>query len=586
MKKNRRWMAAVTAGFLAVYLAAMGLSVWLMGLRYKEQFQSAYLAKQSEAYRLAETLETELEGETDEGFRAGYCRYLLGTMLHSGSPWQQYGAAVYDGSGRRIAEAGSGISILYGYPRGEYGQPFTWPLGDYLTEEESKELAKYVALQYRNAGRRARSAWSHKAPSRMQEYRFSLFLSSETLSPSRIVVQDIRWERDGTPAPDALTGMEINSCSLSEYPEATYYQTGGEIVWQWGESEAAKGTGTMRMTLDTGNMFPYIGGGAAAWKSWEENRYLHEFPETLSKIPLETYLEEAGKNGVGNDRKKQTVPPALEEGENGYSILLLADGHPWRAAWSQMKYICLACFLLMAVCLWAIIRMTDRVYRQQAALEENRRDFTNAMAHELKTPLGIIRGFAENLLGGVCEEKKEYYLRQIIGQTEVMDELAAEMIDISRMDCEQAVRKEEEIALGGLIREELERSRVLLSEKGLEVHEETDREWVIPGDRARLEKAVRNLITNAVCYNREGGAVWITVRPGCCVIENTAAPLSKEQIEHAFDMFYRGDAGRSGGHMGLGLYLARKILNLHDLSLEIGNTKRGVGVTIRNRRGR
>ena len=65
---------------------------------------------------------------------------------------------------------------------------------------------------------------------------------------------------------------------------------------------------------------------------------------------------------------------------------------------------------------------------RQARLEETRRDFTNAMAHELKTPLGVIRNFSENLLEHNMEEKRDYYLTQIIGQTEEMDQMVLKMM--------------------------------------------------------------------------------------------------------------------------------------------------------------
>ena len=118
----------------------------------------------------------------------------------------------------------------------------------------------------------------------------------------------------------------------------------------------------------------------------------------------------------------------------------------------------------MGVCMCATIRKAEKLYRQQILLEENRRDFTNAMAHELKTPLGVIRGFAENLLEKIHEEKREYYLRQIIGQTDEMDRLAEEMITISRMDSDQMVLQKELLSFGELVREELERIRVVTEE--------------------------------------------------------------------------------------------------------------------------
>ena len=159
----------------------------------------------------------------------------------------------------------------------------------------------------------------------------------------------------------------------------------------------------------------------------------------------------AGAEGRGRTR----ISLPLNEAPSGYSLLLAYDSHPWMAAVDDMKYIYLICLGLMGVCMCATIRKAEKLYRQQILLEENRRDFTNAMAHELKTPLGVIRGFAENLLEKIHEEKREYYLRQIIGQTDEMDRLAEEMITISRMDSDQMVLQKELLSFGELVREEL-----------------------------------------------------------------------------------------------------------------------------------
>ena len=67
---------------------------------------------------------------------------------------------------------------------------------------------------------------------------------------------------------------------------------------------------------------------------------------------------------------------------------------------------------------------------------------------------------------------------------------------------------------------------------------------------------------------------------GPCGTGSMFEPLTEEQLVHAFELFYKGEESRR--HMGLGLYLARRILKLHGLTLEIGNTKRGVKVVIRS----
>ena len=133
------------------------------------------------------------------------------------------------------------------------------------------------------------------------------------------------------------------------------------------------------------------------------------------------------------------------------------ESRPWLAAMNYMKYVYLAGAALTLVCMAGIVQSFRRAYDRQAALEENRRDFINAMAHELKTPLGVIRNFAENLLEHNMEEKRDYYLAQIIRQTEEIDRMAAEMIELSKLDSEELILGNEPVSFSDLIREQMAR---------------------------------------------------------------------------------------------------------------------------------
>lgn len=88
---------------------------------------------------------------------------------------------------------------------------------------------------------------------------------------------------------------------------------------------------------------------------------------------------------------------------------------------------------------------------------------------------------------------------------------------------------------------------------------------------------------NAIDYNIQGGKILIALNKKTCIIENTGTPLSEEQLKHGFELFYSQDKSRSvkeGKHMGLGLYLAKKILDRHGLEITLENTSTGVRVMI------
>ncbi len=571
MKKNKKWMRAVILGFLTVYLLSMGLSTCLVAFRYQEEFRNEFLSKRTEAYLIMQDNEKKIFGKENPVYQYSWSQFWLGNLLNSGSGYQQFSAAFYDSEGGKIAEAGSSLRIFCNYSDQNLYEPLCWPAADFLTEEEIKKLAEYYFLNYQHA---MEEGGSEDAEA-FEEYRFTAYVNNRSWKPVGIAVQKIRWEKEGTFIEDPLTGEMHFYTSISG---SNYGETEGEIVWQWGSTESPGGENwmyTSQVDLD----FPYIHGpqGDRDWMSWEKNAYLHEFPEQT-----EFSIDGAYDSLTENKNQRRTYVQYAPEGEEMKGFMILReDSHPWLAALNDMKSVYLVCLLLILVCAWKVIGVTEQVYRQQAVLEEDRRDFTNAMAHELKTPLGVIRGFAENLLEGIHEEKREYYLKQIVGQTEEMDRLADEMITLSRLDSAQLVLQKEQVELGELVQEEFSRFEFQREAKHIHFQYEEEDAFVIQGDKNYLLKAVRNLLSNAVAYNQTNGFVWVKITSDTCIIGNTAAPLSEEQLAHAFEMFYQGDESRSGRNRGLGLYLTEKILRLHGLSVEIGNLPEGVQVVIR-----
>lgn len=163
-----------------------------------------------------------------------------------------------------------------------------------------------------------------------------------------------------------------------------------------------------------------------------------------------------------------------------------------------------------------------------------------------KTPLCVIRGYAENLKEDTVKEK--------------------------------LILKKEPVCLNGLIQAQLEKRKDLISARHLLILYQPEAEFVVTGDRQYLEQAVGNLMSNAVSCNMEHGTLRITVRKVGFSIENTGQQISEKDLPHIFEMFYSGN-NRSGDgekHLGLGLYLAKKICSLHHLTLTVRNTEMGV----------
>lgn len=585
MRRNKKKLRKpVILGFIILYLAAMGLATCLMELKYEDEFLQNYRSKVSQACQLVREEEKSMPpGMPDEHQKAIYLHDFSSVFILGDHKYQQFSGALYNQNGKLLAESKSCLPT-YHYPDPQRLITDYFPVSDCLTEEETAHLAGYVARAWQENKKNPKSGGKETALDKLTEYRFITYTDSNSQELYRIYVQRILLETEGIPETDPFLGTFY---SAEPYPGAAYHQTENELLWQWENPRISDAPSTIfshRSIIDT---FPYIINGFHAWKSWEENRFLHEFPSELKEEEYKalgefdaSFSAYADFGRTGNQIKEEYTI-SLDDGAD-YHLILAADSHPWIAAVSYMKYAYLTCFVLMLACMVKIIYVTERAYHQQESMEEMRRNFTNAIAHELKTPLGIIRGFAENLQEHTREEKRAYYLEQIIGQTEEIDRLAAQMIAVSKIDSKHLVLQKEIVSMSGLIQEQLIRFSPMIKEKNLQIQCTVEEDFLVEGDRDYLEKAVWNLLSNAVMYNIQDGRIRIHIKAGCCIIENTGSPLSKEQSSHVFDMFYSSDKSRGSRdkHTGLGLFLTKKILELHHLDIGLENTSSGVRAVI------
>ncbi len=604
-RKKRKFWKPVAAGFMALYLLTMGLATYLVKEKYIDEYAQAFeeiamflINTASEKETGVRTAETELaekgtggkdsEEVWGEEERAEFYQELIyGCFQSTGKQEMKGSAAVYDTEGKLLARSYDAIGDLASAisTDGQKNGPFA--LDDYLSFEQKEEMAEYYWKE------RLTAEGNYTIP---EKYRFLIRTSSDGKELYDIIVQELTWE-EGREAEekqyvDPLTGSinsyETDACIDFETGTETdesqvFYVTDSHVVWEWTNPDVQEGQKAKGKLQNASVKLSYME-TFEEWRRWSSSEYLHGYPEKG-----EFYIEEGNVyRGLRIDSDgfyyRCRFQGKVWGGDNPYAYIeVRMEERPWIAALDYMKYVFLAGLVLAVGCMVWIVRAFNRTYDRQMALEATRRDLTNAMAHELKTPLGIIRNFAENLIEHNMEEKRDYYLAQIIGQTEEMDHLVADMIEIAKLDSEELALKKETVSLAELIREQMERFAPLIEEKNLQVQYRVEADLQIDGDREYLAKAVWNLLSNAVEYNVPDGRIIVAVKEGWCSIENTGAHLSEDQIMHAFDLFYTGDKsrGKMERHMGLGLFLAKKIFGLHGVELMIGNTDEGVRVVMR-----
>lgn len=215
---------------------------------------------------------------------------------------------------------------------------------------------------------------------------------------------------------------------------------------------------------------------------------------------------------------------------------------------------------------------------------ERRKQLVRNMSHELKTPIGIIKGYAEGLKYGVAdnEEKMEKYCNVLVEECDRMDKLILELLNHSMIEAGMVKLNITSFNLYELINDIIERFKAAMNEKGVTFDLKCENNFVISADRDMLEKVINNFITNAIDYVEGRNLIELNVEEKNNEIRisvfNTGTNIPIEAIDKIWDVYYKVDKARSrkyGGH-GLGLSIVKSIIKLHGGSTKVENVKDGV----------
>ena len=208
--------------------------------------------------------------------------------------------------------------------------------------------------------------------------------------------------------------------------------------------------------------------------------------------------------------------------------------------------------------------------------EENRRQLVSNITHELKTPLAIIHSYAEGLQSGIAEEKKEKYLSTILEEAERMDAMVLEILDHSRLEAGKVRLAADHFSLLALTKSVVEKLTPAAEERQLTFEWGFHNDCFLTADEARLSQVVTNLVSNAIRYAPENTTVWLRVfsdeKDATFQIENAGTHMPEQMLDKLFETFYRAEDSRTGKGTGLGLPIAKSIVELHRGSIRAANT--------------
>ena len=205
--------------------------------------------------------------------------------------------------------------------------------------------------------------------------------------------------------------------------------------------------------------------------------------------------------------------------------------------------------------------------RAQIIQEQKRLDFTNALAHDIKTPLFVISGYAYSLKENIDSDDRESYLDKIISQTEQINGLVHKMLNLSKLDSAGMTLNRSEFDAVALMTEILDDFKKLSDARTIAFSH--DGECVVSADRELIRAALQNLIENAVKYSPPGSEILVDMSDKSLSISNPSEPLSKAELKKIWQPYYRADKSRQQKGNGLGLSIVRSILDLHGMKYEM-----------------
>ena len=220
---------------------------------------------------------------------------------------------------------------------------------------------------------------------------------------------------------------------------------------------------------------------------------------------------------------------------------------------------------------------------QERRLEKLRVDFFQAVSHELKTPITVLKGELEGMIYQVGEYKdRDAHLRQSLRTVNDMELLVKEILSASRMAGNDFNLTLSDIDLSLLVRECCRKWQGAAEDREQRFHAEIEDGRTCQGDMALLQKAVSNIIGNAVAHSPSQAEISVTLAGNILQVRNSGVSIDSADLEKIFEPFYRVDRShnRNTGGSGLGLYIVKTILERHGFSFRMNSTADEVCFTV------
>ena len=228
--------------------------------------------------------------------------------------------------------------------------------------------------------------------------------------------------------------------------------------------------------------------------------------------------------------------------------------------------------------------MAARIGEQLDALEKTdalRREMVAHVSHDLRTPLATLHGYIETLKlkdAALEPAERERYLTVALDQSERLRRLVGDLFELAKLDAHEQMPACEPVSLPELVSDIAQKFQLEARRRDATIDIDAGEGLpMVDADIALVERVLENLIDNALSHSPDGGAIRIPIATNGNSVRVTVADsgpgIAPEHLPRVFDRFYQADnAHRGNSHAGLGLAIAKRIVELHGARLEVEST--------------
>jgi two-component system phosphate regulon sensor histidine kinase PhoR len=208
------------------------------------------------------------------------------------------------------------------------------------------------------------------------------------------------------------------------------------------------------------------------------------------------------------------------------------------------------------------------------SLQTMRRELIGNISHELRTPLAGIKAMVETLREGAIDDKEaaKDFLTRIDGEVDHLTQMVSELTELSRIETGHAELRMSPVNLNLLVEEVVTQLNPLAQRQQVTITTDLATDLpIVRADNDRIRQTLTNLIHNAIKFNHPGGMVIVSTKVDkesiTVSVSDTGIGISKEDLPHVFERFYKADKARPRGGSGLGLAIAKHTVQAHGGSI-------------------